>query len=771
MEGAQLAADVKFYLDYSKWIEEEGRLESWEDSVNRVMNMHKNRPKIKKALENQRFKELFDFTEKMYKEQRVLGSNRALQFGGQPIEKHNSKMYNCLASHASRVEFFCETAYWLLSGCGVGYSVQYRHINQLPPIVMRTKGTKTFVVPDSIEGWSDAFGVLMSSFFTNLTKTEKENYNWYSRHAEYSGYEIKFDYSLIRAKGAKISGGFKAPGPDGLKQSIERIEGMLNNVLRKNDAELVRLRPIDVYDAICHLADAVLSGGVRRSATICVFSDNDEDMLSAKTFDNYNPKAGINPQRSRSNNSVVLLREITTKERFYEIVSKIKDWGEPGFYFVDHLDQVPNPCVEIGMWPITEDGRTGWQGCNLVTGNGKKVSSKKDFLDMCVAEAVLSTMQATYTDFKYVSSASKEIFEREALLGCGITGWMNSPDILLNEENMREGAELIKTINAEVAQILAINAAARTTCVKPDGNTGVLLQAASGVHGEEAKCYFRLMQINKESEIAQFLSINYPELVEESVWSAMQTDIVLYSPITVKPGSILKKDLIGIKQLQIVKSIQQNWVESGTRIEVCVQPFLRHNVSNTIQVDDWSEVANYVYENRQFFSGVSFLSTFGSLDYKQAPMTPILMPEELLEKYGHAVIFASGLIVDGLNAFDNDLWEGLTSVMRREVKLEGSRTSILLKKDWIRRAKQFAKRYFKNDLVKMAYCLKEVNLYHKWVEVQRVLQKNIKLSDLMLQPRYTDADTTASASCVGNACELPAIFLERIKKEQTSVVQ
>lgn len=752
MKGSQLASDVKFFLDYSKWNETEQKYETWEDSVKRVMNMHRNNPKFADAFKNPRFNELFDLTEQLYLDQIILASNRSLQFGGYPIMKHNSKMYNCLASHCDRVEFFNEAMYWLLSGCGVGYSVQFRHVKWLPDIADRRKGTKTFVISDDIEGWSDAFGVLMSSYFVGLTD-DPDDFNSYSRFKEYSGYKIKFDFSMIRLKGAKINGGFKAPGSDGLKQSLERVEMLLDALIRQN---ITSLRPIDCYDIICHEADAVLSGGVRRSATICVFSPEDNDMMTAKSYQNYNVKKGINPQRARSNNSVVLLRNEINKEKFFEIMNLIKDWGEPGFYFVDHPDQVPNPCVEIGLWPIAENGKTGWQGCNLCVGNGSKIDTKDKFLKMCTGLAVIGTLQAAYTDFKYVAPESKMIFDREALLGCGICGWMNSPKILLNEENMREGAQLILDINKEVADIIGINPAARTTCSKPDGNTGVLLKAASGCHGEESPFYFRLMQVNKDSEIAKLFMENYPFLIEESIWSATNADIVLWCPIEAKKGSIFKKDLYGIKQLEIVKNIQQNWVEFGTRIESCVEPSLRHNVSNTIQIEDgtWEEVADYLYENRQYFSGVSFLGVYGALDYKQAPFTPVMMPEDMLEKYGSAAIFASGLIVDGLHVFDDDLWEACMTVLDKSFKLSGDRRQVLLKKDWIRRAKQFAKRYFKNNVQEMTYCLKNIHLYHKWIEINREL-KPINFVEILKEPEYTDVDTLGSYSCAGGACEIP----------------
>jgi intein/homing endonuclease len=1122
MRGTQLASDIKYYLDYSKWNEEKQQAETWPDSVKRVMDMHREHPKFQEAFQNPRFVELFNLTEKLYLEKTIIGSMRALQFGGAPIMKHNSKMFNCLGSNCDRPEFFQEAMYWLMSGCGVGYSVQIRHISKLPDIFNRTKGTKTFIIEDSIEGWADAFGVLMSSYF----KTK-------GRFKEYYGYVIHFDYSSIRPKGAMISGGFKAPGPDGLKQSIERVEELINNLLKIGN----RLKPINCYDIVCHMADAVLSGGVRRSATICLFSKEDDEMMSAKDFENFNMSTGINKQRARSNNSVVLLRQETTLEEFTKIFDKIKSWGEPGFYFVEDLDQATNPCfspdtriytnnglvkiedlykqgksnilvtddrildkqgsinylqkstslkeaspvqltqqeadlyeivtehgykvksteyhkyptlrgklelkdikigdklliqsnkgyfsdigtyeegivlgmligdgcitntefriqvwesdyenlefltncikqiigefqwsikknehygkvesyfistvkfrdyfknkgidltklkkqipeyifqgseelikgfiqsfivcdgsvcltpnnnkgdvtillsqsnkdileqtqqllsmfgiisriyqvaeeqnkylpdgkggykeylcqssyritisrpncinfeekiglfgrksnllksfldirgrtcnkpehyisrikainyvgksdvyclhqydtntviangivsgncVEIGFWPYTEEGRSGWEGCNLTSANGGKLNTRAKFLEACIGISFLGTLQAAYTDFKYVSAATKEIFDREALLGCSITGWMNNPEVLLDEQNMQDGAKLVLEINAEVAKIIGINPAARATCVKPEGNTSVFLETASGCHGEHDEMYLRLMQINKESEIAKYLNETNPTIIDESVWSSTKSDDVVYIPVIPKKGSIFKKDLIGIKQLEIVKKIQANWVEYGTRVEACVKPFLRHNVSNTVTVENWDEVKDFVFENKQYFSGVSFMGNFGDRDFKQAPFTSIYTPEQMLEKYGSAVMFASGLIVDGLYEFEDDLWDACAAVANRRNKLEGTKREVILKKDWIRRAKQFAKRYFKNDISQMAYCLKDLHLYHKWIEINREL-KPIDFTKVNLKPNYTDADTMGSAGCVGNACEYNPEYLEKIK--------
>jgi len=359
MNGKQLASDIKFYLDYSKWKDAEERYETWEESVDRVMDMHRNNPKFAEAFKDKWFQERFDSATESYKSKLILGSQRALQFGGAPMMKHQMRMFNCLGGYMDRVEAFQECMYLLLCGCGVGFSVQKHHIAQLPNIKKRTKGTKTFVIPDSIEGWSDALGILMSSYF------EED-----ASFPEYAGYIIKFDYSLIRPKGAKITGGFKAPGPDGLKASLEKIEALIEKTLNEGNE---RLKSIVIYDIVMHASDAVLSGGVRRSATICLFSPDDDDMMTAKTGNWFSE----NPQRARSNNSVVLLRNETTFEQFQAIIEKVKQYGEPGFYFTDNLDAATNPCVEIGFYPKTKVGKSGWQGCNLVEGNGSKCNTKE----------------------------------------------------------------------------------------------------------------------------------------------------------------------------------------------------------------------------------------------------------------------------------------------------------------------------------------------------------------------------------------------------------
>lgn len=736
MNGLKLLSEIKFYNDYSKYSEKLGRKINWAERVEDVMAMHRNNPKFAAAFQNPEFVELFNKAEEAYKSRLVLASQRTLQFAGEPIMKHNSRLYNCLTSYCDRPEVFQEAMYWLLSGCGVGVSFVKEHVAKLPNIYKREKGTETFVIPDSIEGWADAIGVLISSYMSVNAP-----------YSEYSGYEIRFDYSAIRPKGSYISGGFKAPGHEGLKQSLERIEAILERTLNSG---LNHIKPIVAYDILMYAADAVLSGGVRRSATIALFSPDDEEMMNAKTGNWFMD----NPQRARSNNSALLVRNQTPKELFDKLIASTKDFGEPGFVFADSIEVVYNPCVEIGMIPRTKDGRSGWQGCNLCEINGGKMNNKEVFFEACAAAAVIGTLQAAYTDFRYVAPVSKEIFDYEALLGVSITGFMNNPKTLLNPEILKEGAEVVKAINAKIADIIGIRRAARTTCVKPSGNASVLLETTSGIHGDHAPRYFRVMQINKQEEIAKYIADKYPDLVEESVWSSTKADFALFVPIKAKDNSIFKSDLLGVKQLEAVKLVQQSWVEFGTNVDLCIEPYLRHNVSNTISVDNWDEVAEYIWENQQWFAGISLLHNTGDKAYNQAPFTKVLMPNEIISQYGDAALVVSGLIVDGLHLFDNNLWSACDYIMNRDYPIDGTRTQVLLKKDWLLRAKKFAKKNF-NSLEELVFCMKDVHLFHKWLKTEKLL-KNLDIEDILqnIKPEYTEVDQLGAMACSSGQCEI-----------------
>jgi ribonucleoside-diphosphate reductase alpha chain len=351
-----------------------------------------------------------------------------------------------------------------------------------------------------------------------------------------------------------------------------------------------------------------------------------------------------------------------------------------------------------------------------------------------------------------LSDTSKKIFDREALLGVSITGWMNNPDILFNEKILEKGAKIVREVNKKVASIIGINPAARTTCVKPSGNASVLLQTASGIHAEHSEMYIRNVQLNKESEITQAIIKSNPYMVEESVWSSGGTDVVVSFPILPNKGSIYKDDLIGVKHLELVKKAQKHWVDAGTNEELCADKGVRHNVSNTILVDDWDEVEKYVFENRHSFAGISFLSMMGDKDFNQAPNTAVIPAKEMVKKYDAAAIFASGLVVDALKVFAN-LWDACSTAQGYglDISLESAENSA--RQDWIRRFKNFADNYLKGDIKKAEYCLKDSYLLHKWNKIQTNL-KPIDWQDDLTEKKYTDVDTLGAAACAGGACEI-----------------
>jgi ribonucleoside-diphosphate reductase alpha chain len=691
--------------------------------------MHRNFYKDKMTTE---LKELLDEVEQAYKDKLFLGAQRALQFGGKQLLQHNSRLYNCSASYCDRPDFFGGFFYLLLSGCGVGFSVQKHHISQLPNIKSRTKSAKTYVVPDSIEGWANTIDVLLSSYFING-----------GVYPEYEGRKVYFDLSNIRPKGSFISGGFKAPGSEPLRKALDAIEHLIESELRKGET---KLRPIIAYDICMYIADAVIAGGVRRSATICLFSKDDTEMIQAKTGNWFVD----NPQRGRSNNSVVLLRKETTLEEFQSIMKSVKEFGEPAFIWTDSLDFIFNPCVEVGMKPKTLDGRSGFQCCNLTEINGVKSTDKEIFFKQCKVASILGTIQAGYTNFKFLKDATKEIVEKEALIGVGITGMMNNPQILFDEEIIREGARIVKHWNKKIAKMIGINQAARTTVIKPSGNSAVLLECASGIHGEHAPSYLRHTQFSKDTEVAQLFMKENPNMCEDSVWNR-ERDIVVAFPIKPNSNSIFKKDLLGVKQLEYVKKTQQTWIEEGTNVELCTDPKLRHNVSNTITVDNWDDVTNYIYNNRNYLCGVSLLSAVGDKAYPQAPFTEVLEYNQIVDKYGEVALFTSALIESGLNAFNHDLWTACSTAMGFGEKLNNDDHRDLLKRDFVRRFDKFATNF--NSKEDCANCLKDVYNLHKLWKINKNI-RNINWSKELSKKSFVDIDTMGATGCAGGKCEV-----------------
>jgi ribonucleoside-triphosphate reductase (thioredoxin) len=596
-----------FTSKYARYDEVEKRRETWEETAERVRDMHLK--KFKGKLGEEDYKDIFEAFE-LVKQKLVVPSMRSLQFGGRAVEAHNSRIFNCAVRHIDSIRSFSEVFYLLLCGCGVGIGLLPNFLDRLPDLVNeddKTGTVLTYQVEDTIEGWGDSVQALLNCYFKNTG---------------YSGRKIVFDYSKIRRKGSKLkTGGGKAPGYRGLKSAHIKIKKLLDFIIEENKQN--RLKSINAYDILMHCADAVLSGGIRRAATSVVFDKGDEDMLNAKIGNWFEE----NPQRARSNNSVILLRKKTTLEEFRAIVQRTREFGEPGFVFAEHEWTNFNPCFEIGFIPVTEDGVCGVQFCNLTSMNGRLLVDKESFKKAVWAATLIGTLQATYTSFPYLGRTAEKLTEEEALLGVSITGMMENPDVILNAENQREMAEYAKEVNKIWAKKLEINPAARVTCIKPEGTSSLVLGTSSGIHPHHARKYIRRVQCNKIDSVYQHFAKSNPHLIEESVWSANKTDDVVSFPLTITDKAILKEDIDAIKHLEIIKSSQQNWVLVGTN---STKKKVHHNVSCTVVVNDdrWEEVISYLYDNREYFCAVSLLPASGDKDYKQAPMEKILPEDE-----------------------------------------------------------------------------------------------------------------------------------------------
>jgi ribonucleoside-triphosphate reductase (thioredoxin) len=759
---------------YAKYLKKKGRRETWDEQVERVMNMH--REYYKDNFEE--IKDEFEFVWKYLSEMKILGSQRALQFGGQGILKKHARMYNCCATYIDRPRVFQEIMWLLLCGCGVGFSVQKHHIIKLPKIkvlpvdIMRT----TYQIPDTIEGWADSVGVLVSSYFIED-----------SPFSQYQGQDVYIDYSLIRPKGSPLSTGGKAPGHKPLENAHKKIREVIEMRLESGED---RLRPIDAYDILMHLSDAVISGGIRRSACLSLFSPDDKEMLTAKTG-NWFEK---HPHRARSNNSVLLLRDEIEKSDFLKYIESVRQFGEPGFIFADDREMLFNPCCEISLRAYDEAGNSGFEMCNLTEINVKLAQTEEDFYNMCRAASILGTFQAGYTTFGYLGSITEEIVRRESLLGVSMTGIMDNPKIALDPRIQKHGAEIVKAVNKKLAKKLGINQASRTTCIKPAGTTSCILGTASGIHPHHSKMYFRRVQVNKIDPALEFFKKYNLDAVDESVWSANKSDDVITFLCEVPSDARTKVDMRALQLLEAVRLTQQNWVTSGKNPELCVDPSLNHNVSNTINVrdDEWESVAKFIYENRKWFAGISLLSATGDKDYAQTPFQRIYTEHELIDMYGSAALYASGLIVHAQNIFGNlykacdtflGIGENLNIPNLNGTDAITNAKKVLEKRMWIEQAKKFARKYIVNKIHKdelekksidiksekvdlfgktddipyevkrqLTYCLKDIDASKKWDDLKMTYKP------VPWEKFYEKKDGTKRVvdmtACSGGACEL-----------------
>ena len=571
----EILSEITIYMKYARYIPELNRRETWKELVSRNKNMH-----IKK------FPELKDEIEKAYSfvyTKKVLPSMRSMQFGGKPIEISPNRMYNCAYMPIDHIDAFSECMFLLLGGTGVGYSVQKHHVDKLPSINKPyTNRKKRFLIGDSIEGWADSVRVLMKSYMNG------------------KGSRVEFDYSDIRAKGARlVTSGGKAPGPQPLKECILKLTGILE---QKEDGE--RLTTLEVHDIICHIADAVLAGGIRRAALISLFSAYDDEMISCKSGDWWE----LNGQRGRANNSAVLMRHKISKEFFLNLWKRMEltKSGDPGIYFSNDKDWGTNPCCEIALRP--------YQFCNLCEVNVSNVESQEDLNERVRVASFIGTLQASYTNFHYLRDIWRTNTEKDALIGVSMTG-IASGRVL--GYNMTEAAIIVKEENKRIAKLIGINKSSRCTTVKPAGTTSLALGTSSGIHAWHNDYYIRRIKVGKNEAIYSYLLENHPTLLEDDLERTYDTAWIC-SPQKAPDGSIYRNES-AFNLLERIKKVAREWVKAGHRTGSNT-----HNVSATISLkdNDWDLVGEWMWENRKDYNGLAIFPFYDS-SHPQLPFEDI----------------------------------------------------------------------------------------------------------------------------------------------------
>ena len=617
--GLDTLSKLTIFTKYAKYNPQTKTRETWEEIVDRyVTMMNKKYPKLQPQIKT--------FSQFIL-DKKVLPSMRALQFAGPAAEVNNSRIYNCCYLPIDSLHSFSETMFLLLGGTGVGYSVQKHHVEQLPTIKRQeTYKQRTYLIEDSIMGWADAVKVLMKFYFEG-------------------GYKPKFDFRAIRHKGARlVTAGGKAPGPEPLKICLTHVDAIME---RKQDGS--KLSPLECHDILCHIANSVLAGGIRRSAMISLFSHDDEEMITCK----YGNWWETNEQRGRSNNSAVLKRGDISKEEFDSLWKRIEasGSGEPGIYWTNNLDWGTNPCCEIGLRP--------YQFCNLCECNVSDIENQEDLNNRVTAAAFFGTLQAGFTDFHYLRPIWSKTTQKDALLGIGMTG-IGSGEIL--KYNLEAAAHIAKLTNSLISEQLGINEAARVTCIKPSGTTSLVLGTASGIHAWHAPYYLRTMRFGKDEDVASYLIVNHPELVEDDILRPQDT-ICVRIPVKAPEGSIFRTET-AIDTLERVKKFSTQWVRAGH-----VTGDNTHNVSATISIDkdrvysnddylpkdEWEVVGEWMWDNKEYYNGLSVLPYWGG-SYVQAPFENITQ-----EEYNKRISSLKSLDLTNVKEMDDNVEFGQTA--------------------------------------------------------------------------------------------------------------
>jgi len=575
----KILSDITVHMKYAKFVAAANRRETWDEIVTRNKIMHQVKyPALKEEIEGV-YEQVYD--------RKVLPSMRSMQFAGKPIDISPNRIYNCAYLPINDIAAFSETMFLLLGGTGVGYSVQKHHVEDLPEIRKPNMNrSRRYLINDSIEGWADAVKVLLKSYTGQHNSTPV------------------FDFSDIRVKGAQlVTSGGKAPGPQPLKDCLHSLRGLLES---KENGD--KLTPIEASDMICHIADAVLAGGIRRAALIALFSADDQEMLSSKTGTWWESS----PQRGRANISAVLLRHRITEEFFFSVWGKVQGGGsgEPGIYFTNDKEWGTNPCAEIALRPF--------QFCNLCEVNVSDIVSQEDLNARVKAAAFIGTLQAGYTDFHYLRDIWKRTTEKDALIGVSLTG-VASGEVLMYDT--KQAAKIVKEENARIANILGIKKSARTTTIKPAGTTSLVFGTSSGIHAWHSQYYKRRVRVGKNEAIYSYLAINHPELLEDDFFRPHDTAVITV-PQKAPENAILRTES-PFDLLERVKKLTKEWIRPGHRSGENT-----HNISATVSLlpEEWNTAGKWMWENRNFYNGLAVLP-YSDHTYVQTPFEDITEQE------------------------------------------------------------------------------------------------------------------------------------------------
>lgn len=592
--STEILSEITTFTKYRKYIPELQRRETWEETCRRYRNMMvKKFPSLSEDI---------SYWMPFIEEKKILPSMRMLQFAGTAVEQNNARGYNCSFLPIDSPEAFSETMFLLLTGCGVGYSVQKHHVGKLPKVFLTT-GEYNYVVEDSIEGWADAVKALMLAYFTGTSRPI-------------------FDFSKIREKGALlVTSGGKAPGAVPLKECLEKIELILFSKTIQSSIHMWRLTSLECHDILCHIANAVLAGGIRRAAMISLFDKDDKEMITCKSGNWWEE----NEQRGRANNSVILERDKITKQEFLDIWKLVEDSnaGEPGFYFTNNREWGTNPCCEIAL--------RSFSFCNLCEINVSDIEHESDLILRAKAATFFGTLQATFTDFKYLRPIWKQVTEEDRLIGIGMTGIASG---VILDYDLEKLAEIVKKTNDYWSIYLGINNAARTTTIKPSGTTSCVLGTSSGIHAWHSRYYIRRQRIGKNEALYTYLSINHPELLEDEHFRP-ETQAIISIPQKAPKGAILREGEYAWDLANRVKKFNLEWVKKGhnrgdntNNVSATLSinkdnmyEIEDNNVSITVE-DEWKAIGDWLWNNRDIYNGMSVLP-YDSGSYIQAPFEKI----------------------------------------------------------------------------------------------------------------------------------------------------